>query len=86
MKRFIKEKYSHLGTEKVDKLLDKLSHIFTGEMVPYYIKRYGFYEGHTEYRADPIAIASIFGLKSIEEIENIFPAKLYEVLTEHFVE
>jgi hypothetical protein len=46
--------------------------------------RYGFYEGHTAYRADPVVIACIFGLKSVEEIENAFPGMLYEVLTSHF--
>jgi len=46
--------------------------------------RYGFYEGHTEYRCDPIAIALIFGLKSLEEIDEAFDGKLFEVLTGHF--
>jgi len=46
--------------------------------------RYGFYEGHTSYRADPIAIAFIFGLRSLEEIEELFQGKLYKTLTEHF--
>jgi hypothetical protein len=43
--------------------------MLSGEMHPFYIWRYGFYEGHTAWRSDPIAIAFIFGLKSIEEIE-----------------
>ena len=46
--------------------------------------RYGFYEGHTDCRADPIAISFIFGLKSIEKIESAFQGRLYEALTEHF--
>jgi len=53
-------------------------------MVPFYIMRYGFYEGHTDYRADPIAIAFIFGLKSLVEIEAVFPGRLHEMLTAHF--
>jgi len=53
-------------------------------MLPYYIMRYGFYEGHTDYRADPIAIAFIFGMRSLEEIEAAFEGRLYEVLTQHF--
>lgn len=65
-------------------LLKKLSHIHTGEMVPYYIMRYGFYEGHTDYRADPIAIAWIFGLRSLEQIEAAFSGRLDKVLTHHF--
>ena len=82
--KFIDEKYPDLDEElKVD-LKTKLSSIHFGEMVPYYIKRYGFYEGHTEYRADPISIAFIFGLRSIQEIEAAFPGKLYETLITHF--
>ena len=65
-------------------LVKRLSHILTGEMEPYYVMRYGFYEGHTAYRVDPIAIAFIFGLKSLEEIEMAFPGRLYEALTTHF--
>jgi len=61
-----------------------LTFIHTGEMVPYYIMRYGFYEGHTDYRADPIAIAWLFGLKSLEELDEAFEGKLYEALTAHF--
>jgi hypothetical protein len=83
-KEFLNEKYSNLSAEQMTELLKILSYIHTGEMVPYYIMRYGFYEGHTGYRADPIAIASIFGLKSIEEIEKAFEGVLYKVLTEHF--
>ena len=65
-------------------LIQRLSSIRTGEMEPHYIMWYGFYEGHTEWRADPLAIAFIFGLRSLEELERAFPGKLYEVLTKHF--
>ena len=81
---FIGRKYSHLKEEQLKELKNKLSRIHTGEMVPYYIKRYGFYEGHTGYRADPLAISFVFGLKSIEEIEKVFPGKIYEVFVTHF--
>ena len=81
---FIGRNYSHLKEEQLKVLKNKLSRIHTGEMVPYYIKRYGFYEGHTGYRADPLAISFVFGLKSIEEIEKVFPGKIYEVLLTHF--
>ena len=54
-------------------------------MEPYYVMRYGFYEGHTSWRVDPITIAFIFGLKSLDEIEAAFPDNLYEALTGHFV-
>ncbi|MBC8278780.1 MAG: hypothetical protein H8E46_11155 [FCB group bacterium] len=77
-------KYSHLKEEQREELTKKLSSIHIGEMVPYYIMRYGFYEGHTDYRADPIAIAFIFGLRSLEEIESAFPGELYERLTKHY--
>jgi hypothetical protein len=81
---FIREKYSHLTDQQVAELIKKLSTIHMGEMAPFYIMRYGFYEGHTDYRADPIAIAWIFGFKSIQEIEASFDGKLYEALTQHF--
>ncbi len=45
---------------------------------------YGDYEGHTGYRADPIAIACIFGLKSLEELDIVFDGNLDKVLTMHF--
>lgn len=83
-KAFIQDKYSNLGNEQMPDLLKKLSYIRTGEMVPFYIMRYGFYEGHTDYRADPIAISLIYGLRSLEDIERAFEGNLYRVLTEHF--
>jgi hypothetical protein len=66
-------------------MIEKLTHILMGEMLPFYIMRYGFYEGHTGYRGDPLAIAFIFGLKSLEEIEAAFPGDLPHVLIEHFI-
>ena len=83
---FLGQQYSKLNSEEFTELLRRLSRIETGEMVPFYVTRYGFYEGHTDFRADPIAIAFIFGLKSIEEIEAAFPGELYEGLTEHYTE
>jgi len=53
-------------------------------MAPYYIMRYGFYEGHTDYRADPIAIAWIFGLRNLEQIEAAFQGRLDVVMKHHF--
>jgi len=81
---FLRGRYPNLSEEEMSALVKKLSHIHTGEMVPYYIMRYGFYEGHTGYRADPIAIAWIFGLKSLEQIEAAFEGKLYEARTQPF--
>ena len=85
-KAFLSRKYPDLTEGEMAELLKKLSYIHTGEMVPYYIMRYGFYEGHTSYRADPIAIAFIFGLRSIQEIEGAFEGNLYETLKKHFLD
>jgi len=83
-KSFLKHRYPHLSADQMKELEEKISSIHFSEMAPYYIMRYGFYEGHTNYRSDPIAIAFIFGLRSLEEIENIFQGDLYQILTEHF--
>jgi len=83
-KVFLREKYTDLSSQQMVDLQKMLSHIHTGEMVPFYIMRYGFYEGHTGYRADPIAISLIFGLRSLEEIEKAFEGNLDKALTEHF--
>lgn len=64
--------------------INKLSHIQISEMVPFYIMRYGFYEGHTAFRADPPAIATIFGLKPVSDIDSLFNDELYKVLNQHF--
>ncbi len=85
-KAFVSKEYSNLADEEKAQLIKKVSFIHTGEMVPYYIMRYGFYEGHTSYRADPIAIAFIFGLRSVDEIESAFKGRLFETLTNHFTE
>ncbi len=79
---FLKEKYGHLEPSEFESLLHKLTHMLTGEIEPQYIQRYGFYEGHTGWRTDPIDIAFIFGLRSIEEIEGAFPGALDELLGE----
>lgn len=75
---YLDENYSDLTAFRLQKLKSALAEIHTGEMVPYYIMRYGFYEGHTGYRADPIAIAFIFGLKSLPEIDKALNHKLHE--------
>ena len=83
-KALLASKYGHLTSEQRDVMIKCLCSIRTGEMEPHYIMWYGFYEGHTDWRADPLAIAFIFGLRSLEELEKSFPGKLYEVLTKHF--
>ncbi len=80
----MQEKYSHLTSLQMVELIEALTRLHFSEMAPYYIMRYGFYEGHTDYRADPIAIACIFGLRSIEEITNAFGADLPGTLKHHF--
>ena len=62
-KSMLKGWYTHLSERQMTELEKKLTHIGFSEMLPYYIMRYGFYEGHTSYRADPIAIAFVFGLR-----------------------
>lgn len=81
---FLKKKYAHLPPDQFSEMADRLTRIGFSEMVPYYIMHYGFYEGHTNYRCDPLAIARIFGLKSVEEMEMAFPGRLFETLTRHF--
>ncbi|KPK82909.1 MAG: hypothetical protein AMS27_13675 [Bacteroides sp. SM23_62_1] len=61
-----------------------VSVIHTGEMVFFYINRYGFYEGHTEYRVDPITVALVFGLKDIEDVHQACGGDLYYYFTTHF--
>lgn len=83
-KAFLREKYPNRTKDQMAELLKKLSYIHISEMAPYYMMRYGFYEGHTDYRADPIAVAWIFGLKTLEQIEVAFPGRLDKILTQHF--
>ena len=81
---FLRGKYPRLSDTQMAELEARISRFHFSEMVPYYVMRYGFYEGHTSYRADPVAIACIFGLRSVEEIESAFPGDLYRVLMNHF--
>jgi len=81
---YLNREYSHLNQRQREDLVKRLSRLCVGEMVMYYVKWYGFYEGHTGWRGDPIAIAFTFGLKDIEEINAAFDGKLYDALTEHF--
>lgn len=83
-KEFLSMKYSHLSKESMLKMIERLTHILTGEMEPYYVMRYGFYEGHTEWRVDPIVLSFLFGIRNIEEIEGAFPGQLSEILFAHF--
>jgi len=84
-REFLNAAYAHLGAAEREAMKGRLTRLRTGEMEPYYIMRYGFYEGHTEYRVDPIALAVTFGLKPLTEIEKALPAELDRALTNHFV-
>ncbi|GET31593.1 hypothetical protein PbJCM13498_04560 [Prolixibacter bellariivorans] len=83
-KTFLDEHYSRLSDVQRDKLEKKLTSLYFSEMAPYYIMRYGFYEGHTAYRAEPVAIAFIFGLKKLSELDAACNHDLLGVLTKHF--
>jgi HEAT repeat protein len=82
--RLLRESYGDLPPGAWNTFIHKLTTIETGEMQPHYIQWYGFYEGHTGWRTDPIAIAFIFGLRSLDGIESAFPGRLPEVLSQHF--
>lgn len=82
--RYLNRHYGHLGAERLAALTEMLTSIHTGEMVPFYIMRYGFYEGHTDYRADPLAIANLFRLAGIEQIDAATGHDLYGALTRHY--
>ena len=47
--KYLIEKYSNLGPDRMKDLKFRLSNLDFSEMLPYYIMRYGFYEGHTSY-------------------------------------
>ena len=81
---FLSVHYAHLSKEKFEELKKSLFYIQTGEMVFFYINRYGFYEGHTEYRVDPISVALVFGLRSIEEVHKACDENLHHYFTTHF--
>jgi len=82
---FLKEKYEHLTPEEMEEFKAMLSFLNVGEIQPQYIMRYGFYEGHTFWRACPIAISYIFGFKSLEELDDLFERNLFEAITCHYV-
>lgn len=83
--QYLKKNYSILSDSKFEELRNKLSILDFSEMLPYYIMSYGFYEGHTSFRCDPAAIAFIFGIRSIEEIDNAVEGNLYNTLINHYI-
>jgi hypothetical protein len=84
--QFLSAKYDFLSEDEFNAMKAQLTFLNTGEMQPQYIMRYGFYEGHTFWRADPIAIAFIFGWKSLEELHKTFDGRLHFYLSRHYVE
>ncbi len=84
--KFLKKEYSQLTVEQFELMKKKLSYFHTSEMVFFYINRYGFYEGHTEYRPDPVTVATVFGLSSIEDAHRASGGNLYDYYNRHFTQ
>jgi hypothetical protein len=80
---YLKRHYASLSTEDLESFKTRLCSLNTGEMQPQYIMRYGFYEGHTYWRADPIALAFIFGLRDLQELDQQFGHELDQLLARH---
>jgi len=81
---YLHKNYPLLSENEFNEFVEKLTHLHISEMNPFYIVRYGFYEGHTAYRADPFAIALIFGLKTISEIDELMQHDLHTILYKHY--
>lgn len=79
--KFLEQNYGNLPADKFEELKRTLFNIHTGEMVFFFINRYGFYEGHTEYRVDPVAVALIFGMRSIGDVHSAVDGDLYKYFT-----
>ena len=77
---FLATHYPALPPTQIEALVQALTRVQTGELEPHYIMWYGFYEGRTPWRADPITVAFVFGLRTLEQIEAAFPGQLHEVL------
>ena len=83
--QLIDNNYSQISKSELKELKQKLINLDFSEILPYYIMRYGFYKGHTDYSCDPVSIAFIFGLKNIEEIDIAVDGDLYSTLTDHYI-
>ena len=81
---FLKNNYQNLNPEQLKQLQKKLSWFHTSEMVFFYINRYGFYEGHNEYRPDPVTVALVFGLINLKEAHQACNGNLYKYFNTHF--
>jgi len=84
--QFLKNHYANLAHDEFEQLKKNLSYFHTGEMVFFYINRYGFYEGHNEYRPDPVTVGFIFGLTSLEKAHRACDENLYSYFNSHFTQ
>lgn len=82
---FLHARYAGETPDRWNAMHGALTRLWTGEMEAFYVKWYGFYEGHVAWRVDPLGIARIFGLRSVAELEAVFPGRLVEVITRHHV-
>jgi hypothetical protein len=78
---YLHQHYGHLSEEEMEEFKARISYLNIGEMQPQYIMRYGFYEGHTFWRACPVAISYIFGFKSLGELDQLFEGDLFNIIT-----
>lgn len=83
---FLHNNYSQLSDKQFEELKNLISYFHSSELVFFYINRYGFYEGHTEYRPDPITVALVFGLTSIEDAHLACGSDLYNYFDTHFTQ
>jgi hypothetical protein len=84
--QWLHQHYGHHGPTNWNELLGRLTRVHTGEMEAYTITRYGFYEGHSDWRVDPLGAAWLFGLRTLDELEVAFPGKLDRAVLEHWTE
>ncbi len=83
---YLKQHYGHLNEEEMEEFKARLGFLNIGEMQPQYIMRYGFYEGHTFWRACPVGISYVFGFKSLEELDVLFEGDLFKIITSHYTQ
>jgi hypothetical protein len=83
--RVLHERYPFAAPSSWDTMHGTLSRLWIGEMEAFFIQWYGFYEGHVDWRADPVGIASVFGLRTLAELEAAFPGRLHDVTNDHHV-
>ena len=76
---FLEARHPRLGREEMDAFVRSLTRIRSGDMEPFYMTSYHFYEGRTLWRTDPIALAFVFGLRTIQQIEAALPGRVYRL-------